>query len=78
MLNPLPQESWSRRNATHLLQRAGYGGSPEEQKAFYQLGKEQGIEAAVDSLLETSEDWSSLPINFRLNPRNQASLISGG
>ena len=61
MLNPLPQESWSRRNATHLLQRAGYGGSPEEQEAFYQLGKEQGIEAAVDSLLETSEDWSSLP-----------------
>ena len=61
MLNPLPQESWSRRNATHLLQRAGYGGSPEEQEVFYQLGKEQGIEAAVDSLLETSEDWSSLP-----------------
>lgn len=61
MLNPLPQESWSRRNATHLLQRAAFGGSPEEQEAFYQLGKEQGIEAAVDSLLETTEDWSALP-----------------
>ena len=60
MLDPLPQESWSRRTATHLLQRAGFGGTPEEQEAFYQLGKEQGIEAAVDSLLEASEDWSSL------------------
>ena len=52
MLDPLPQESWSRRTATHLLQRAGFGGTPEEQEAFYQLGQEQGIEAAVDSRLE--------------------------
>lgn len=61
MLDPLPQESWSRANAKHLLQRAGFGGSPEEQEAFYQLGVDQGIEAAVDSLLETNEDWSSVP-----------------
>ncbi len=61
MLDPLPQESWSRRHANHLLQRAGFGGSPEEQEAFFRLGDEQGVEAAVDSLLETTEDWSSLP-----------------
>ncbi len=61
MLDPLPQESWSRRHANHLLMRAGFGGTPEEQEALYSLGVEQGVEAAVDSLLETKEDWSSLP-----------------
>ena len=61
MLDPLPQESWSRRAAIHLLNRAGFGGSPDEQEALFLLGEESGIEAAVDSLLETSEDWSSQP-----------------
>ena len=61
MLDPLPQESWSRRAAIHLLNRAGFGGSPDEQEALFRLGEESGIEAAVDSLLETSEDWSSQP-----------------
>ncbi len=61
MLDPLPQESWSRRHANHLLMRAGFGGTPEEQEAFFNLGVEQGVEAAVDSLLETTEDWSSVP-----------------
>lgn len=61
MLDPLPQESWSRHHANHLSIRAGFDGKPEEREALYQLGKEQGVEAAVDSLLETTEDWSSLP-----------------
>jgi hypothetical protein len=61
MLEPLPQESWSRRHATHLLNRAGFGGSPEEQEALFRLGEKSGIEAAVDSLLETSEDWANQP-----------------
>jgi len=61
MLDPLPQENWSRRHATHLLMRAGFGGTPEEQDALFQLGAEQGMEAAVDSLLETTEDWSNQP-----------------
>jgi uncharacterized protein (DUF1800 family) len=61
MLDPLPQESWSRRAAIHLLNRAGFGGSPDEQEALFRLGEESGIEAAVDSLLETTEDWSSQP-----------------
>lgn len=62
MLDPLPQESWSRRTAIHLLNRAGFGGSPDEQEALFRLGKESGIEAAVDSLLETTENWSSQPL----------------
>ena len=61
MLDALPQESWSRRAAIHLLNRAGFGGSPDEQEALFRLGEESGIEAAVDSLLETTENWSSQP-----------------
>ena len=61
MLDPLPQESWSRRAAIHLLNRAGFGGSPDEQEALFRLGEESGIEAAVDSLLETTEDWADQP-----------------
>jgi len=61
MLNPLPQESWSRRAAIHLLYRAGFGGSPDEQEALFRLGEESGIEAAVDSLLETTEEWTEQP-----------------
>lgn len=61
MLDPLPQESWSRRHANHLMHRAGFGGTPEELEAFYVLGRDQGVEAAVDSLLETTEDWSATP-----------------
>ena len=44
MLDPLPQESWSRRAAIHLLNRAGFGGSPDEQEALFRLGEESGIE----------------------------------
>ena len=61
MLDPLPQESWSRRAAIHLLNRAGFGGSPDEQEALFRLGEESGIEAAVDSLLETTEDRADQP-----------------
>lgn len=61
MLDPLPQESWSRRAAIHLLNRAGFGGSPDEQEALFRLGEESGIEAVVDSLLETTEDWADQP-----------------
>ena len=61
MLDPLPQDSWSRRHATHLLNRAGFGGTPDEQEAFFRLGENNGVEAAVDSLLETTEDWTDQP-----------------
>lgn len=59
MLTPLTQEKWSRRAADHLFHRAGFGGSPAEREAFYQLGKNSGIAAAVDSLVESNEDWSA-------------------
>ncbi len=61
MLTPITQNEWSRRHANHLLQRAGFGGTPEERTALYELGRDQGIGAAVASLVDDLEDWSSLP-----------------
>ncbi len=61
MLSPITQDRWSRRTADHLYHRAGFGGSPAEREAFYQLGKNQGVEAAVDSLVLPSETWEGIP-----------------
>ncbi|NEQ69038.1 MAG: hypothetical protein F6K21_26760, partial [Symploca sp. SIO2D2] len=61
MLENLEQSNWTRKNADHLFSRATFGGTPEEREAFYQLGKNEGIEAAVDSLTEATEDWSNHP-----------------
>ena len=61
MLTPVTQSQWTRRTADHLLQRAGFGGSPSTRETFYQLGLQQGIEAAVDSLVEPSENWDQHP-----------------
>ncbi len=61
MLDPLPQNQWSRRKADHLHYRAGYGGTPEEREAFYQLGRRSGVAAAVDSLMNPEENWNDYP-----------------
>ncbi len=61
MLTPLSQDKWSPRFATHLLNRAGYGGTPEERQALYELGRDQGVAAAVDSLIATTETWENHP-----------------
>jgi len=57
MLTPLTQEKWSRRAADQLFHQAGFGGPPADREAFYRLGKSSGIEAAIDSLVGSSEDW---------------------
>jgi uncharacterized protein (DUF1800 family) len=50
MLTPAP-DSWTVFEAAHLLNRAGFGGSPSEIKTFHSLGRTK----AVDSLLNPSE-----------------------
>lgn len=62
MLEPLPQDQWTLRTATHLLSRAGLGGTPEERQALYELGRDQGVEAAVDSLINDDETWEDFPL----------------
>lgn len=51
MLDPLPRNQWSQKNADHLLTRAGFGGTPAQRKAFFELG----LEGAVSTLLDVTD-----------------------
>ncbi len=57
---PKSDDSWTLFEAAHLLSRAGFGGSPDEIRAFHALGRFK----AVDSLVSPAEpaDASPLPV----------------
>ena len=57
MLTPLRANQWDLEKAAHLLNRAGFGGSPEEIQGLYQLG----LDRAVESLLHSGDDSSQFP-----------------
>ncbi|MCH6256012.1 DUF1800 domain-containing protein [Puniceicoccaceae bacterium K14] len=59
MLTPLSSDKWTRKTADHLLNRAAFGESPSAREELYQLGRTQGVQAAIDSLVNPSENWSS-------------------
>lgn len=50
--------SWSLTEAAHLLNRAGFGGTPEQIRSMHRLGRI----AAVDFLLEPGEALSAFPV----------------
>lgn len=50
--------SWSKQEARHLLNRAGFGGSPETVNQFHAMGRE----AAVQFLLEPKEEIGSFAV----------------
>lgn len=54
---PRADSSWSFPEAAHLLNRAGFGGSPEEIRAFHRLGREM----AVKSLFEAVDSAGTFP-----------------
>ncbi|MGI8430764.1 MAG: DUF1800 domain-containing protein [Chthoniobacterales bacterium] len=60
MLTPLSAQDWNYEAAAHLLNRAGFGGTPDEISAFQ--GK--GLETAVDSLLQPPD----APLNVEDQP----------
>jgi uncharacterized protein (DUF1800 family) len=55
---PRATGKWTKAEAKHLLNRAGFGGDPEEIKRFHALGREK----AVDILLEPDEKIESHPL----------------
>ena len=60
MLTPLPAQKWSYQTAAHLLNRAAFGGTPEEIEEV----RQKGLEAAVHDLLNPPnepENSASLP-----------------
>jgi uncharacterized protein (DUF1800 family) len=65
----LPQapDTWTLFEAAHLLNRAGFGGNPDEIKALHALGRSK----AVDSLLNPTEPIGAIPMPAWAN-REQA------
>lgn len=57
-LAPLPDEAWNLSAARHLLDRAGFGGTPEEIAEFHSLG----LEGAVDRLLARASERKPLEV----------------
>ena len=55
---PQAADSWTLREAAHLLNRAAFGGSPDAIKVLHALGRK----AAVDSLLSAQEASDSVPM----------------
>ncbi len=63
---PKAETSWTLFEAAHLLNRAGFGGSPSEIAAFHALGREK----AVDSLLNPTEPDDAFPLPDWSSPEN--------
>ena len=55
---PKADATWTLNEAAHLLNRAGFGGSPAEIKAFHAKGREK----AVDLLLTSKDDPDAFPL----------------
>ncbi len=57
MLNPLPDSEWTPQAAAHLLNRAAFGGTPEEIQKLHALGHR----GAVEALLGAGEELDLFP-----------------
>ncbi|MCX6964819.1 MAG: DUF1800 domain-containing protein [Verrucomicrobia bacterium] len=57
MLNPLPVSEWTPQAAAHLLNRAAFGGTPDEIQKLHALGHR----GAVESLLGAGEELDLFP-----------------
>lgn len=55
---PKSDDNWTLFEAAHLLNRAGFGGSPDEIRAFHSLGRFK----AVDSLVSPAEPADAFPL----------------
>jgi uncharacterized protein (DUF1800 family) len=66
MLTPLSDSKWNETTAAHLLNRAGFGGTPAEIEAV----RKKGLAAAVRDLVEVKSDAANVPPPSWAHPRN--------
>jgi len=66
MLTPLDKRQWDLQKAAHLLNRAGFGGTPDEIKAFCELG----FDRAVETVLDGPDDSAQFPKPAWAQPKN--------
>lgn len=64
MFNPLPKKNWTRYSAAHLLNRAGFGGTPAEIDRLHALGPGK----AVASFVDADEDSNLFPPPSMMDP----------
>jgi hypothetical protein len=48
MLEPLPASQWNQATAAHLLNRAGFGGSPQDVENLHKMGLDRSVSWFVD------------------------------
>jgi hypothetical protein len=70
MLAPLNSKQWDMAKAAHLLNRAAFGGSPQEIKDFCALG----LDGAVNKVLNGPDDSAQFPKPDWATPRNLLEL----
>lgn len=66
MLTPLPDSKWVDATAAHLLNRAGFGGTPDE----IERTREKGLVAAVRDLTDIKTNAANLPPPAWAHSRN--------
>jgi uncharacterized protein (DUF1800 family) len=66
MLTPLQARQWNLQTAAHLLNRAGFGGTPDEIKAFCELGRDRAVQLAIDG----PDDSTQFPRPAWAQPQN--------
>jgi uncharacterized protein (DUF1800 family) len=65
MFTPLSARQWNYETAAHLLNRAGFGGTPAEIEA----ARGKGLDAAVRDLVDVSDDLADVPPPEWAHPR---------
>jgi uncharacterized protein (DUF1800 family) len=66
MLTPLPESKWNEATAAHLLNRAGFGGTPDE----IERTRQKGLTDAVRQFVEVKSDAANLPPPAWARPRD--------
>lgn len=61
MINLLPDSKWSLAMAGHLASRCISGVTRDDIARIFDIGREQGVAAAVASLVDADEDWDDFP-----------------
>lgn len=64
MLTPLSENHWDRTKAAHLLNRAGFGGTPEQIDRLIAMGPRK----AVESFLDADDDYDLFPLPPMVEP----------
>jgi uncharacterized protein (DUF1800 family) len=70
MLTPASKKSWNRYSAAHLLNRAGFGGTPDEIHALESKGLHEGVE----SLLHGDDDGDLFSPPLLIQPEERFAI----